>query len=197
MLKAWKKRAAALLQWTLDFVSGYDFFIAYTWADGRTYAHELYKELRRQGFECFWDRTSFEVGDNLKLASRRALHKTSYLIVVASPRIFESDHVLREVKIFRRTKRRIIPINFGRTLDPQQQDDHPLFRVLNTESLLINERMSSLPDGPSRRAVRQIRDTFDHLRQSQKRLRLLAAAVVVFALMTVASVLLGGCVLAC
>ena len=37
----------------VDVISGYDFFVAYTWADGSKYADSLYEKLKAQGLLFF------------------------------------------------------------------------------------------------------------------------------------------------
>jgi len=43
----------------MDAVFGYDFFISYSWLDGRTYAAALMRRLELQGFQVFLDRNNY------------------------------------------------------------------------------------------------------------------------------------------
>ena len=64
-----------------DFLFGYDFFISYCWADGRQYAVALQNRLNALGFNCFLDSSDYAKGDNWRQQGRRALKKTSRLIL--------------------------------------------------------------------------------------------------------------------
>jgi TIR domain len=100
----------------VDVIFGYDFFVSYTWADGSKYARSLHEKLKAQGFTAFLDEEDFTRGDNWTLLGRRALKKTQELILVATPKVHESEPVLRELTAFQSTDRKIIPIEIGDAL---------------------------------------------------------------------------------
>ena len=59
-------RRRGLWRRALDFVFGYDFFISYSWEDGKVYASALARRLEAAGFEAFLDRKHFATGDDWK-----------------------------------------------------------------------------------------------------------------------------------
>jgi hypothetical protein len=84
----------------LGFVFGYDFFISYSWSD-----------------QVFLDRADYALGDDWKKAGAWTLRHTGQLILVGSPAAIRSDPVIHEVKIFSKTRRRIVPIDFAGSLE--------------------------------------------------------------------------------
>jgi hypothetical protein len=71
----------------VDVIFGYDFFVAYTWADGSKYGDSLYEKLKAQGFTVFLDKEEYARGDNWSLFGRRALRKTRQFILIATPHV--------------------------------------------------------------------------------------------------------------
>jgi len=178
-------RKLGLLQRVADFMFGYDFFISYCWADGRHYANELQRKLEGQGFKCFLDSSDYAKGDNWRAAGQRALKKTSRLILVGTPKAVLSEPVANELRIFSTLGRRVFPIDIGGALSGMGTDEG-IFRHLDPEMLRVHETKTALGDGPSEDVLGQIRDSFNLLRQDQKRVRWFGALTAVFA--TVAAV---------
>lgn len=181
---------SSLFHKVVDYVFGYDFFISYCWADGRSYAQALQQQLEGQGFRVFLDSSDYAMGDNWRQQGRRALKKTSYLLLVGSPRALESEPVLNEVRIFSRLGRPIIPIDVGGCLEPEGREED-LFEYLPPEILRIEEEESALRDGPTEGVIGEIRRSFGVRRQSEKRVRLFAAAAALFAIVAAVAVGLG------
>lgn len=181
------QRNRSLLRRAADFLFGYDFFICYAWVDGRAYAVELEHALEAMGFECFLDSSDYAKGEDWRFAGRRAIRKTSRLILVGSPASLEREPVLREVETFRSTGRAIVPISFGASLFPADRSG-PLFQYLSPDILALKEPSDCLATGPTEDALRELRAGFDLQRQDRKRLRWLAATVVTLALLLAASV---------
>src|SRR6266481_2075675 len=117
----------------VDVIFGYDFFVSYTWADGSKYAHSLYEKLKTQGFTVFLDEKEYARGDNWTLLGRRALKKTRQLILVATPKVHDSEPVLKELRAFESTAGRIIPIEIGDSLDRQKYVNSPLLSLIPAE----------------------------------------------------------------
>jgi WD40 repeat protein len=170
----------------MDAVFGYDFFISYSWFDGGTYAAALAKRLEQRGFEVFLDRDDYASGDDWKQVGAWTLRRTGQLILVGSPGALTSAPVARELDIFRATGRRILPIDFGGSLD-RLPADAPIGRHLQDEILRIREVPTALADGPSDEVVATIRRTFTLVRQDTKRLRGLALVACVLAALVVAA----------
>lgn len=170
-----------------DFVFGYDFFISYCWADGRDYAVALAKQLQEQGFECFLDSSDYAKGDNWRDQGRRALKKTSRLILVGTPKALLSEPVQHELEIFSRLRRRILPIDFEGSLSNAPVDS-PVTRHLTPDTLFITESSQTLHSGPSAATINAVRGTFNLLRQQQKRLRLFTLATIAFAAISMVTI---------
>jgi TIR domain len=173
--------ASWLFQKAVDFLFAYDFFIAYAWADARDYAIALTQQLRKQGFECFLDSKEYARGDDWRIVGRRALQKTKTLLLLGSPGAVNSNAVLLEVEAFETKNRTILPIDFGNTLRNPDRSNK-LLRRLSPTVLTISADFSELHAGPSENTLREIRSSFDHTRQQQKRLHWLTGASSVFAI---------------
>jgi hypothetical protein len=174
----------------VDRVFGFDFFISYAWADGALYAHRLNDELRARGYEVFLDRNNYGIGDDWKGVGAWTLRRTSRLILVGTPLAILSEPVLRELTVFSKTDRRIIPIDFEGSL-ATLPDDSPVTRFLPPSVLRIQESRDRLSEGPSADALAALTRTFDITRQQQKRVRVIKAAAVVFAGLAVAATVFG------
>src|SRR5215831_15234263 len=131
----------------LDLVFGYDFFISYSWSDGGKYAAALTRQLRSEGFEVFFDRDDYASGDNWKKVGAWKLRRTGQLVLVGSPAALASAPVMREVQIFSRTGRRIVPIDFDGSLE-WTTHDCALAPYLPAEILRIREPATALKAGP-------------------------------------------------
>src|SRR5271157_612938 len=179
----------------LDWFYGYDYFISYRWSDGRVYAINLAEQLENHGFDCFLDSADYIKGDNWKDVGARSLQKTSRLILIGSaqairpapPRNPEDDPVLRELKVFTATGKRVIPVSFDGSLASADCGDAPLHRYLNQDGLWIAEELSRLSIGPSERTLADLRNSFDVERQTEKRSRILRILIAIFASLAVAA----------
>ncbi len=173
-----------------DFLFGYDFFISYCWADGRKYAVALQKRLNALGFNCFLDSSDYAKGDNWRQQGRRALKKTSRLILVGTPKALESEPVANELRIFSELGRRVFPIDFGGALSKIGSTEGVL-AYLDPEVLRVNESQEALVSGPSGTVLAEIQESFNLLRQDQKRMRWFAGATAVFAAIAAVAIVLG------
>lgn len=170
------------LQAIIDALFGYDFFISYAWVDGRAYALALERELRARGFQCFLDSSEYARGDDWRAVGRRAIRKTAQLVLVGTPEALASEPVLREVEAFAHSRRRIVPVSFGDSLFPAERTAR-LFEHLAPSILAIREAPDRMASGPSEAALGDLQRGFTLLRQTQKRVRWLASASLVFALL--------------
>jgi hypothetical protein len=165
----------------VDVMFGYDFFVSYTWADGSKYAYSLYEKLRAQGFTVFLDEKEYARGDNWTLLGRRALKKTRQLILTATPKVHESAPVLKELKAFQSTGRRIIPIEIGNSLDRQKYPKSRLLPLIPANSSKSNSRFNKTQFRTKLRpkSFANFVAVFKHVRQAQKRVRVLLGACLV------------------
>jgi WD40 repeat protein len=170
----------------MDTVFGYDFFISYAWIDGVAYADALARRLKGRGFEVFLDRENYASGDDWKQVGAWTLRRTGQLILIGSPGALKSAQVARELDIFRATGRRILPIDFGGSLD-RIPAEVPIVRHLGDAIIRIRENSTALAEGPSDEVVATIRRSFTLVRQDTKRLRGLAVVACVLAGLVVAA----------
>jgi WD40 repeat protein len=183
-------RQRSLWQGVADFFFGYDFFISYAHADGLAYASSLAEKLQELNFECFLDSQDYAKGDNWKVVGRRALKKTTRLILIASPRALQSEPVLREVRIYSRRGKHVIPIDFEGTL-PLQQAKEGLLHYVDPDVIRILEKRDRLPIGPSPHVVEEICQSFKLRTQSQRRARWMFRATVLFLVLAVMALVFG------
>jgi hypothetical protein len=71
------------LERSLYYFFGYDFFISYRWSDARVYAVGLREALVSRGLVFFLD-SDYAKGDDWREEGRRALHRSSRLLLVCS-----------------------------------------------------------------------------------------------------------------
>lgn len=182
--------ARPLSRRALDKIFGFDFFISYAWSDGAAYAKALAGLLQADGFEVFLDRIEYASGDDWKKVGAWTLRRTGQLLLVGSPAAIRSDPVVREVEIFSKTARRIVPIEFAGSLDWTQTDSR-LSLYLPSEILRIKEPIAALASGPSEETVAIIRRTFDLVRQDKKRLRAIAMTALLLGALALAATAFG------
>jgi tetratricopeptide (TPR) repeat protein len=177
----------SLARRVLDLVFGYDFFISYSWSDGGNYATALTRQLRSHGFEVFLDRDDYASGDDWKKVGAWKLRRTGQLVLIGSPGALRSAPVIREVRIFSGTGRRIVPIDFDGTLE-WKTNDAPLAQCLPSEILRIREPAIALETGPSDQVVVTIRRTFNLVRQDKKRVNWLGVIALLLGVLALAAV---------
>jgi len=177
-----------IVHWVGSLLFGYDFFISYSWNDpdrlGRNYAQALKNRLTDLGYVCFLDSTDYEKGADWQKIGRLALSRTRKLLLVATPAAFHSEPVHRELRLFRRTGRDIIPIDIAGTLT-NASINHELTEFIPGTRLRIAEPDPRPVNGPSDQVLQEVRASFNLTRQKNLRRRIVAAAMVLLALLTV------------
>jgi WD40 repeat protein len=171
-----------------DAVFGYDYFVCYAWTDGRLYAVKVVEELERRGLDCFLDSDDYALSDDWKRVGSWTLRRTGQLLLIGSPAALERPAVLREVRLFSHTDRRIVAVSFDGSLNPSQSSSK-LFKYLKGQTLRFEEASARLPIGPSDEAISRISSSFKLVRQRDKRLRLVTLTAVVLAVLALGSVI--------
>ncbi len=97
----------------MRFLSGYDFFISYSRQDANTYALKITNYLIEKGYSCYIDKWGTEPGKSLPPKLKMIIKNASILIIVGSPAAAKSGPISEEIEIFLKTKRMIIPVDFG------------------------------------------------------------------------------------
>jgi WD40 repeat protein len=187
MIKPLRRLYARLSHWLASTLFGYDFFISYSWNDpdrlGRNYALALKNRLSDLGYVCFLDSTDYEKGADWKAIGQLALRRTRKLLLVATPAIFGSEPVLRELRLFRATGRDIIPIDVAATLT-NPPADHELIRLVPATRLRIAEPAPNPVAGASDTVVADIQSSFKLTRQRTIRRRSVAVVMVLLVALT-------------
>jgi len=160
---------------------GYDYFIAYRSADGKSYARALHAELTTKGndLHCFLDVKYYGAGSSLPWMQRRALKSTTRLIVIASPEAHlpSSVHMLNEVGQFRRLhpKGKIVPIGVQATLDEKFLPTSRLIKLiphLPADICVLEEDEKAFPAiAPSDTTIQKLLNDFTEERRGVTRRR--------------------------
>lgn len=97
----------------MRFLSGYDFFISYSRQDANAYALKVTNYLIDKGYTCYIDKWGTEPGKMLPPNLKKIIKNASILIIVGSPAAAQSGPISEEIEIFLKTRRMIIPVDFG------------------------------------------------------------------------------------
>lgn len=122
---------------------GYDVFISYRRGDASAYANTLALKLHEQhDLVVFLDDQEFDVGEQLPVLLRAVRH-SRMLVVLVTPNVGKSLFVPKEVAAARDGGKRIVPVDFDRTMEQGHHGDE-LGRLLqdekwHTESNLLSE----------------------------------------------------------
>ncbi len=174
-----------------DQIFGYDFFICYRQADARSFAEALYQELTtsKYNFDVFWDVKHFAAGKNIQMMQKRALKRSTRLIVLTSEQaavpktVMDKDHMLEEIRLFKKSKSRvIIPIgseksfNLPNSVLLSEIPDYP------SNLCIIDDGLASSSQRVSPCTIEKLVNDFTESRQQVKQIRLLSLAVVILAI---------------
>jgi WD40 repeat protein len=169
---------------------GFDFFISYHWNSGGRYAARLADALRKEGFDCFLDRSEFAGGDDWKIEARQALANTRRLIVVGTREALTvSEPVRDEITIFSARSDRIVPILFGSRVPDDQRHEFPALDLISERVIEIVEDAGRQEAGPSGRVLDELRHSHRVLRRRRVRALAVTAAMVLLALAALVSTL--------
>jgi hypothetical protein len=165
----------------VDFFFRYDFFISYAQDDGKTFATALADSLTGRKFKCFIDFRDFGVGQNWRQVGQRAMKRSSFLIIVGSPKSIGSRNVRFETDFFiKEIGRQVIPIDFEGSLSGQK--NKVLMKIIGPDIIRIDEKHKQLQVGPSEHVLNAIENSFSLTREYKKRFRKLAATTAILAI---------------
>lgn len=178
-LGSWLRRAA-------DVLFGYDYFISYAHADGHGYARRLAEQLDELGFSVFLDTRVYVAGDDLQAATRRRIRMSKKLVAVVRPKALESEWVLREIQVCLAAGRLPIAIDVAGTL-ARAPEDNPA-KILLKDKLYITDPGGAAEEEPAADVTAKLARSFDATRQETLRVRALALAALVFAVVAAVAV---------
>lgn len=180
----------------IDGLWGYDVFIAHRRADGQEYAHALYDHLAEKKVACFLDTKVYLTGDSLTVATKRHVSKSSLLVVVGSPLLYETretDWVEAEIDRYLEASgddAKVVVVDFGGVLTTADEPipDHPIARKLQ-HFIVEPEEHAQLLRAPCETIVDTITKQLEGRRRDTTRLRWFRALAVVLTALVVIAVL--------
>ncbi len=175
-----------------DWLWGYDFFISYQWSTGGQYAQELALRLREKGYEVFLDRSDYAASDDWKRVGSIALNNTQRLVLISTKgAVTESKPVAREVEIFTKRGRRVIPIVFEHEvseldrLQASGREKESTLSHLSQATLYISEAASQFNKSPSPAVINRLVQTHEVLRRRKLRGYFIALALIIVAVFAI------------
>lgn len=185
------------VQRILDFLFGYDYFLAHRSADGSRYALALYSALSdsRRGLNCFLDIKHYPAGSHLPLLQTRALSKTTRLVVIvtAGAHAAGAANLWAEVREFREKhpNGKIIPVGSRVTLSADHFPDSQLLPLLPAfpNDLCVLEDEDHLRNGQlSKWIPEKLLNDFSEERSSVKRQRWIRRVAVILLILLLTSI---------
>ncbi|HYG81229.1 MAG TPA: TIR domain-containing protein, partial [Pyrinomonadaceae bacterium] len=165
----------------LRYFLGDDIFISYSREDGRQYAANLKEQLQSMDYSCFIDYEKVYPGDHLGSALERAIRRSRVFVLVGTKGVRGPESwVPKEVAAFKKTGRKIVPINIGEALTA------PMWEVIAGDELVWVDEESE--ENPSPIVFDEIKRLFKHNRRNvwvrgaitAAALTLLAVSVIAF-----------------
>ena len=151
-------------------IKGNDIFISYTRADSLDYALAMANLLSSEQYFCFLDQFHNHPGAEIPKSLLDALHSSSALVLILSPKAFHSKAMHQEVVEFKKTGRLIIPIKIGDIEDLGMYDE-----LLKGLAITPEEKSAWENSKPSKKIITRIIGSFVY-RKRIKVLRNVAAA---------------------
>lgn len=169
------------------FLFGEDIFISYARADGAPYAIALANELASRKYSCTFDQWGTDPGAELPERLKRALRRSSVLVLISTKSATKSSAVQTEIETFLKTRREIIPI----TLDGTIKD--AIWWPLINGLYVTAEKEQATGDlaNPSHVVINRIEQTFGFYKKD-KRLRITTAITLCVLLVLLCSGLFAG-----
>lgn len=101
-------------------------FISHANRDKEDFVEELYQAINKLGLNIFYDKESFEWGDNWKDKILRGTQKSEFAVIVISENFFDREWTEKELAEFlgrqnRNGQKLILPILHNITLEQLQQ----------------------------------------------------------------------------
>jgi WD40 repeat protein len=171
-----------------NFLFSDDIFISYSRGDGGAYATGLADKLTAKKFSCFIDKLGTEPNQELPPSLKKKIRNCSLMVLVGTERGAASRFVAEEITEFKKTKRTIVPIDFGGAVGRATWYD--LIPGLAAEP---EENPEALKKGePSPNVISHIEKSFKYTRRNMRMMRLLVITTAVLLTLIAASVVAAG-----
>jgi hypothetical protein len=99
------------------FIFGDDIFISYARADAGDYAAALAARLARKNYICFLDQIKSYPDTKVSKEVLRRLRNSTVLVLVGTEKAAQSRNVAKELRVFFKTGRPVIPLNVNGALE--------------------------------------------------------------------------------
>jgi WD40 repeat protein len=153
----------------LRFFFGRDIFISYSRRDSDHYAVALVNALKaeKHGPACYLDKWAAPPDVDLPASLQRHLRWSGMLVLIATPHATASPSVKKELLLFRRTGRKVLPINIDAALDTIDWSAEPWSGIRGAS--IEPETAGALEKGtPSESVIHRIRNSVDFTRQEAR-----------------------------
>jgi len=158
---------------------GFDVFVSYGRADGRTYADALVIALQKRGYRCFIDHEAMSSGQKLRETVALNLRHSRVLILIATEKALNSPFVQQEVEEFERTRRPIISISLAGSL--QAHIGASPLRDILADRIWVDDSHPASETELSAGVVAEITRAFSFVRRGRVRQLVIVSAFMILA----------------
>jgi hypothetical protein len=164
-LERWAKNKATMR----NFVNRILGIVSYACVDASEYAKDLALALRERAFARFLDVESIQPGSDIKVTLRRALKKSSFVILLVTEGAFRSEWVPWEVATFaKKNPGNVLPVEIGRSFEGIQIDGTP-FELLRDRLRIRDDSTNQIP---SPAVIAEIERTFRSWSRNRMRFKI-------------------------
>ncbi|HEV7890352.1 MAG TPA: TIR domain-containing protein [Pyrinomonadaceae bacterium] len=161
-----------------------DIFISYSRGDGGAYAAGLADKLTAKKFSCFIDKLGTEPDKELPASLKKKIRNCTLMVLVGTERGATSRFVAEEITEFKKTKRTIVPVDFGGAVG--RATWYKLIPGLAAEP---EENPKAMKAGePSPNVISRIEKSFNYTRRNMRMMRLLVITTAVLLTLIAASI---------
>ncbi|HJU56310.1 MAG TPA: TIR domain-containing protein [Pyrinomonadaceae bacterium] len=163
---------------------GDDIFISYSRRDGALYAAGIADQLTQRKLSCFIDKLGVEPNHDLPPSLIKKIKNCTVFVLIGTEGASVSKFVAKEIEEFKQTGRTILPVDFNGAVGRAHW--YELIPGLPTEA---EKDPAALETGnPSTNVISFIEKSFKYTRRNQRMFRWLLAALSVFLVLVVLSV---------
>jgi WD40 repeat protein len=152
------------------FFFGDDIFISYARADAAEYAAGLAARLTKRGFICYLDQFGSKPDTEMPPELMEQLRRSTSLVLVGTEKAAASSNVRKEIELFKKTGRTVIPVDVGRVLREEVEKARQLEGGWKDIAglALIEETTERVRAGNvSPRVVNLVKNSFRYRRRNQ------------------------------
>jgi hypothetical protein len=155
------------------YLFGNDIFISYSRVDAAQYAEKLSIELKKRNYHCYIDRWGSIPGSNLPKTLITSLLKSSMLVILGTDEAINSNSILIEIELFVKTKRTIIPIDFGSIRSAKW------YNLIEGLAVTKEKKENLIWNNPSDEIIQRIANAFNYQTISKRRRKFSVAIFII------------------